>query len=150
MLADAPAYLLLPALQEIFENPDKAERRGKFRYINAESLDLPPPRDPPNASASSLWISALPPPIDYLFKHQFNEFFVKPLDFYVKTGRQARTIPSPKTYASHLQYRQLIGKAEQSGMLRWSAVSDENPNYTQLADTICMTVAFRRHPDGLP
>ena len=54
-------------------------------------------------------------------------------------GRQAGTLPTPKTYASQQQYAQLIQRAELAGMLRWSKVGEESPEYKKLADAIQLT-----------
>ena len=140
LLAEAPSYLVIPELREIFDNPDTAARKGQFRWIKAETIDLPPSRDTPSPTASALWITHLPPPIAQVFNHQFNTFFEQPLEIYVKTGTQTRTLPPSKTHATPQQYRHLLKRAESAGMLRWSLVHEEDGEFSKFADAIQLTL----------
>ena len=139
-LAEASSYLFLPALRDIFDNHHAAVQKGQFQLINVDSIDLPPPRETPNPAASRLWINQLPAPFAQIFNLEHESYLTQPLAPYSTIGRLARTLPQPKVHASPQQYSQLLQRAESASMVRWSIVEEEDKSYTDLADSIQLTL----------
>ena len=140
LIAEAPSYLFLPALRDIFDNHHAAVQKGKFQRINVDCLDLPPPRETLNPAASRLWIEQLPAPFAQIFTQEHESYFMQPPATYSTIGRQARTLPQLKVHASPQQYSQLLQRAESAGMIRWSIVEEEEKSCTDLANSIQLTL----------
>ena len=137
-LANLPSYQFFPVLSSLFSNPETSPRGG-FQRIQAEKIDLPTNRLPPNPKKSQLWINRLHAPIRSCFLDATTRFRSAVTE-YLKTAKQNRSLPQAHFYASKQEYAALLSKSKDAGMLHWSVVSAEDSEYSAIASDIQMTL----------
>ena len=146
-LADLHTYHFFSEPAASFCNPNLAHQRGFFQRINAATIALPSRRAPPHHKHADLWIQRLPETLKPLFQRNINPFQTA-ISTHINTASAESPLPIPILYASPTEYLALLAKLEDDGMIHWSVVGEEPPQYTSMVSTIEMTLfSFTKSED---
>ncbi|KAI0565259.1 hypothetical protein FGB62_20g110 [Gracilaria domingensis] len=106
--------------------------RGDFKLLNSNRLDLPAP----SQSHANLWIKRMPLSLQNLFTESGFSNLISEVRSFLDSDNER---PPSRVHAHAGEYPLLLSRLEDSGMLRWSVVDNEDKRYTTLADALTMT-----------
>ncbi|KAI0558954.1 hypothetical protein FGB62_177g010 [Gracilaria domingensis] len=106
--------------------------RGDFKLLNSNRLDLPAP----SQSHANLWIKRMPLSLQNLFTESGFSNLISEVRSFLGSDNER---PPSRVHAHAGEYPLLLSRLEDSGMLRWSVVDNEDKRYTTLADALTMT-----------
>lgn len=136
-LSDSPLRYSESSLWEQISSLESLEtlsqRRGDYKLLDSTRIDLPYSV----SKSSESWIQYMPVPIQSIFRDTSHSKLLVPL----LEALHVPHFPYPKSrvHAKAGHYAKVLERADQAGMISWSAVSTENDAYTQVADSITMS-----------
>lgn len=107
--------------------------KGDFKLLDASRIDLPT-RCRPESSAA--WIQRMPGPVHEIFSDNHLVHLLSPVR---RALHDSPEIPVPRVHSLTGHYAKVLLRMHDAGMLQWSVIENEDPQYTELADALVMT-----------